>query len=216
MLLTIGERSPIVVDMIRYARRKGFTAVELLVVIVVIVILALITGLMYTNAQVQANDVKIKDAAYKVSDAVQLFIQQKYTPGTVPLGMTSSSSAIGADGKCPNGTGMGPVAKGNTTCSMEDMLVTSGYLPTDFMSAVPANPNMANTSNTQAIVYIQGTTTSYGMVMYAQADPTAEDTAHFLDEAKKCGFTTTAQATAKLPDQTNAATYKDGTCFRIW
>jgi len=56
--------------------QSGFTIVELIIVIVIIALLATLTAVLYTGAQKQASDVRIRDAADKFSDAIQLWSAQ--------------------------------------------------------------------------------------------------------------------------------------------
>lgn len=197
--------------MIGRARTKGFTIVELLIVIVVIVILAIITGLMYTNAQKQANDVKIKDAAYKVAEATQLFLQQNYKPGPSSPKLTGnwgSTVAIGADGKCPDGNGIGYIGKSAYACTLEEMLVANNYLPADFLSGVV-------NKNTMMFYWGNGAKAgTHGMIYWTLSDPTTEDTAHYEAEAKKCGHTA-GLSDSNIVNRTNWG-MRDAFCFRVW
>lgn len=167
---------------------SGFTIVELVVVVVIIAILALITAVLYNSAQKQSRDVALTDAADKVGDALQLYIQRN---GTWPLGGSGSTAAAGASG-CTNGRD-GWFASGAYTCSVEDTLVKSGYLPSGFSAGLPVNTEYGKTNRYSLMVYKIGsgdlsTGSNKGMVFYAMEDYTASDTAHFNAEMQKCGI----------------------------
>ena len=163
--------------------KQGFTIVEILIVIVVVAILATLTAVMYMNAQTQAQDVRVRDAADKVADAIQLFASKA---GRLPRGGNSSTTAIGAGTECTDGSG-GWVAKGPYICSVEDTLVASGYLPAGFMAKLPQNPTYPTaTYNRSLMLYSMGT--DKAMVFYSQQSPTAADTGSFNAEMTRCGL----------------------------
>ena len=163
--------------------KQGFTIVEILIVIVVVAILATLTAAMYMNAQTQAQDVRVRDAADKVADAIQLFASKA---GRLPRGGNSSTTAIGAGTECTDGSG-GWIAKGPYICSVEDTLVASGYLPVGFMAKLPQNPTYPTaTYNQSLMLYSMGT--DKAMVFYSQQSPTAADTGSFNAEMTRCGL----------------------------
>ena len=82
--------------------RKGFTIVELLIVIVVIAILAAITVVAYTGIQGRANDVAVQSDLRAFANKV---LQIEAETGQYPLPQSSSSSA-------PQGFGSISVTKG--------------------------------------------------------------------------------------------------------
>lgn len=168
--------------------RPGFTIVELVVVIVIIAILAVVTAVLYNSAQKQSRDVALADAADKVADAIQLYTQRN---GAWPVGGSGSAVAAGASG-CTDGRD-GWFASGTYTCSIEDTLVKSGYLPSGFSASLPINTEYGKTSKYSLMVYKIGagnltTGTNKGMVFYSMEDYTADDTTHFNTEMQKCGL----------------------------
>lgn len=172
----------------RRTSRPGFTIVELVVVIVIIAILAVVTAVLYNSAQKQSRDVALADAADKVADAIQLFTQRQ---GHWPRGGWGSSTAP-SGGECANGAD-GWFVTGTYTCTVEDTLIRTGYLPAGFSSNFPINTEFGNTSSVSMMVYnftptmgAQGT--NKGMVFYSMEDYTADDTAHFNAEMQKCGL----------------------------
>ena len=163
--------------------KQGFTIVEMLIVIVVVAILATITAAMYMNAQTQAQDVRVRDAADKLADSVQLFASKA---GRLPRGGSGSSTAIGAVTECANGA-EGWAATGTYTCTVEDTLVASGYLPAGFMAKLPQIPTYPTaTYNQSLMLYSMGT--DKAMVFYSQQSPTAADTTSFNAEMTRCGL----------------------------
>ncbi len=163
--------------------KQGFTIVEILIVTVVVAILATLTVVAYMNAQTQAQDVRVRDAADKVADAIQLFASKA---GRLPRGGSGSSTAIGAATECANGA-EGWAAIGTYTCTVEDTLVASGYLPAGFMAKLPQNPTYPTaTYNQSLMLYSMGT--DKAMVFYSQQSPTAADTGSFNAEMTRCGL----------------------------
>ena len=167
----------------KYSLRRGFTIVELIIVIVLIAILVTIVGVMYTTAQQQARDTQLRDAASKVVGAIQLF-NSKYQH--FPAGGYGSTAAVGAS-ECADGSN-GFFGEGVYTCTVEDSLVASGYLPANFSSKLPKNTlyNPSSTTNLSLMVYKVGS--DKVMVFYTMEDQTDSDKAHFNSEMTKCGY----------------------------
>lgn len=166
--------------------RRGFTIVELMVVIVVIVILALITAVVFTSVREQAEDTKVADAAVKVADALQLF-SAKY--GHAPKGGYGSTTAITGN-ECADGSN-GFATSGVYACTVEDSLAASGYLPQGYMAALPKNTlyNPASTKNLSIMVYIVTVSgKSKAMVFYTMRAASEEDTTKFNNQLTQCGY----------------------------
>lgn len=165
--------------------RSGFTLVELLIVIVVVAILAVVTATMYADAQKQARDTQLRDAADKVADAIQLFTAKN---GHFPVGGWNSTTALSGT-ECTTG-GQGWFGTGMYTCTLEDTLVASGYLPAGFSAALPQNTDFNNGSpkNQSIMVYVQPQ--NMALVFYAMESPTQQDTDHFNAQMQKCGINT--------------------------
>jgi prepilin-type N-terminal cleavage/methylation domain-containing protein len=162
--------------------RHGFTIVEMLIVVVVIAMLTVITATIYLNAQVQARDTRLQDAADKTADAMQLFISKN---GHFPRGGSGSTAAIGTGSECADGVD-GFITKGVYTCTVADTLVASGYIPAGFYESLPSNTayNPSSTKNLSVMVYSQSG--RRGLVMYAQEDVPIDDPA-FTAVLQKCG-----------------------------
>ena len=160
---------------------RGFTIVELVVVIAVLAILVAITAALYQSAQAQARDAKNADGADKLADAIQLFIAKNQH---FPAGGWGSTSPIGAATECALPAASGFAAKGTYTCTIDDTLVASGYLPVGFLLSLSPNPNYTQTNGFYSTMVYQ-----YGqkaLVMYSMEDPSSDDTAHFNQELAKC------------------------------
>jgi prepilin-type N-terminal cleavage/methylation domain-containing protein len=160
---------------------RGFTIVELLVVIVVLAVLVMITASIYQTAQVQARDAKNIDGADKFADAIQLFIANKQH---YPEGGSGATTAIGSGAECVDGIN-GWAATGYL-CDIEDTLVASGYLPANFTRDLSPNPTYpSNTTGSQSLMVYQASSTKT-MVMASLEDPTPDNTDRFNKELTKC------------------------------
>ena len=165
--------------------RQGFTIVELVVVIAVIAILATIVSVMYATVQQQARDTQLRDGANKVAGAIQLFYS-KYE--RLPRGGSGSTVAIGTGTECTDGADEF-FGKNVYTCTVEDTLVASGYLPDGFSSKLPKNKlyNPTSTNNLSLMVYTPPAARKV-MVYYTMEDQTDEDKTRFDAELTKCGY----------------------------
>jgi prepilin-type N-terminal cleavage/methylation domain-containing protein len=170
---------------------RGFTIVELIVVVVVIAALAALSIGSYNGTQLRARDAKIIDAADKVKDAVQLFASAQ---GHFPAGGAGSSSGIGSTTECANGAG-GWFGTGNATCTVEDTLVASKYLATGFSSQAKYNPDYAGTNMTMTL-YLVDATARTAILFYSMERPSSADTSHKASEVSRCAYTMTAIDTA--------------------
>ena len=103
--------------MISQIKQKGFTIVELLIVIVIIAILAAISMAAYTNITARANTSSAQAAAKTVKDTIQNF--------------------QGAHGAWPSGKAA--LVRGAPSTSATDMANAVAKLPTDieFITAAP-------------------------------------------------------------------------------
>lgn len=165
--------------------RLGFTIVEVAIVVSVIAILATIVVVNYNGVQQRGRDVKLADAADKIADAVQLFASNQ---GHFPAGGSGSTTAIGSSRECVDGSN-GFTSTGNYTCSIEDTLSASGYLPKGFTAKLPANKVYSSNAYNQAtMVYLVSTTNRTAMVFYSMENPTSSDTARFNAQLTQCGY----------------------------
>ncbi len=170
----------------KHTFKQGFTIVEMVIVIAVIAILATIVSVAYVSVQEQARNTKLKDAASKVAGAIQLFYN-KYE--RMPRGGWGSSAAIGAGTECADGAN-GWFATATYTCSIEDTLAASGYLPGGFSADLPKNTLYMPTSslNFSLMVYAPPAAGKI-MVFYTMENATSEDTTAFNAQLTRCGYT---------------------------
>ncbi len=174
----------------KHMLKRGFTVVELVIVIAVIAILVVITSVSYVGVQEQARDTQLKDAASKVVGAIQVFYAKK---GHFPIGGSGSSAAIGAGTECTAGSGSGILATGFYTCTVEDTLRASGYLPTDFTKNLPPNTVYTSGASVNRSIWVEPrpstTNPTKVMVFYAMENPSTEDTTAFNKQLVACGYT---------------------------
>lgn len=83
------------------ASRRGFTVVELLIVIVVIAVLAAITVVAYNGISQRAQNAAIIDAAAKTKRLIQAYNAQE---GKYPLGPAAVAACVTTDTGCYDGT----------------------------------------------------------------------------------------------------------------
>lgn len=103
---------------------RGFTIVELLIVIVVIALLAVITIVAYSGIQTRAALTKEQQDLNILVKAINLYVANG---GSMRDGVAGSAGGMwygGADGKAPAGS--------YTAMSMREALQASGYLPQSF------------------------------------------------------------------------------------
>ena len=138
-------------------KRRGFTVVELLVIIIVIGILASIVLVSYSSTQRQARDAQIREAASKIAESIELLsIKQALTPTTSKSGAGSAGSITVVNGasQCTSGSGNGWFGKGAYNCTLEDVLVANGYIESTYISSLPGN------------TYYSGSPTRYSFMIY--------------------------------------------------
>jgi len=161
--------------------KRGFTVVELLVVIVVIAILATLTTMLYLDAQKQARDTVIRDAADKFAGAIEL-MSSKTNGGSMIKGgygstvaATSSGCADGGGGYAAGGynAALGP---SSFVCTVGDAVVAGGYLQQSFFSGLPPNVGDGNTQYKDFIIqWCSGDSRYY--LFYSQEMPSTDSLA---------------------------------------
>ena len=149
---------------------RGFTIVELLVVIVVIGILAAVTIVAYSGMQARATDSRMRAGADRFEKAIYDWSMEA---GQRPRGGWSSTVGL-TNGNCVDGSG-GWVYGGAYACSLEDILVAAGKLPAGFTLKMPPNKNYAATNGVFSMMFYPcGTNGMYGL-WYHLLSPSAED-----------------------------------------
>jgi prepilin-type N-terminal cleavage/methylation domain-containing protein len=155
-------------------KHKGFTVVELIIVIVVIAILASIVIVSYSFMTTDAMDTKIRSAVRTVGDAIQLY--ESRNNGALPASGHFSSSDPQA----------------------VDTLLIPGYLKQGYRDGITSkNVNQP----VQIFKVYPCNDTGGGFVIYASLNnPTTDDTSMFTTIRTACGHTNThAPNTATKP-----------------
>lgn len=180
--------------MIKRGLKKGFTVVELLIVIVVMALLATMIALAYGSAQNQAYDTKKRDAFDKFVDALSLW--SAANKGTVPYGGWNSSGGSVYNTDKENCTNPGNLAMAgwqdynmktvnptNYGCTLGDVLVNGGYLPETLFTELPHDEGVYN-----FMVYACPTDASGRtlIVMGNLASAKPEDTTNFDSTFNAC------------------------------
>ena len=148
---------------------RGFTIVELLVVIVVIAVLAAITVVAYNGIRDRTNDTVMRDAAVKVEKATRLWYIEN---GQQPRGGWSSTSAVSGT-NCADGTG-GWFGSTTYPCTMEDILRATNYLPSGFSGSLPTNAGYNNAPGRFSMMFYPCGSNRYALFWNLRL-PTAED-----------------------------------------
>lgn len=163
---------------------RGFTIVELLIVITVIAILAAITTVVYNGIQARANDARLHSAVAQFEKALKLWASEN----TNILNGNSGSSAALSNGTCSDGNGTGFVSSTTYTCTTEDVLVAAGLLPSNFLVSLPRNKDYGATTTGKltVMIYPCGSTGRYGLYWYLES-PSSADTAQFDSTRTTCG-----------------------------
>ena len=116
-----------------WAKQKGFTIVELLIVIVVIGILAAITIVAFNGVQQRANNTKFANMVGQYAKALSIYATEKSAyPGVVAASVANNLACL----------------DGTTTCWSGADAVKSTTLQTElaqYVSGLPASPNSAIT-----------------------------------------------------------------------
>ena len=140
-------------------KHKGFTIVELAIVIVIIAILAAITVISYRGVQRDGMDAKIRSVVKTAGDAIALH-ESRTGARITGTGYFNSSNGV-------------------------DTLVGSGYLKTGYRDGITSE----NATNANTIFrYYSCNDTIKSVVIYASLNnPTSDDTANFSKIRTACG-----------------------------
>lgn len=161
-------------------KHKGFTVVELLIVIVVIAILAAIVSVSYLSTRDSAMDAKVRSTVKASGDAVLLYENDNDALPQVSgkFGATASATQYNIDKLAPH------------------------YLKLDYRKGL-MSANAATTDD--ILVWYPCSTAVGGFVVYASLSlPEPEDEANFTSLRTACGQTA---ATVPGPTGTGPTTY---------
>lgn len=141
-------------NMKKWAKQKGFTIVELLIVIVVIAILAAITIVAYNGIQTRAENSKTASAVAAWAKALQMY---KVDEGSYPV-INSCLGASDTYADAHSGRCYGLSSDGTWTINTTFLAAMADYIGSS--QPVPSNKDInANASNTQyrgAMYYVPG------------------------------------------------------------
>lgn len=159
-----------------YTAKKGFTIVELLIVIVVIAVLASISVVAYSGIQSRARDTQLREGMNQFEKSLKMYAQDY---GNIIRGGYGSTTPV-SSGKCSDGSS-GFIGSGNYTCTVMDALVASGYLSKDFTKNLPVNRYFNAGTNqgglTSLMMYDCATPGMY-LILSTLYSPTGDETAN--------------------------------------
>ncbi len=153
--------------------KRGFTIVELLIVIVVIAILAAISVVAYNGIQSRAQDTTIRSVANRFTKAFQLWSIESGKM-TSPGG---SGSTAYSGGVCIGGGGGWVTRTIGYTCTIDNILVDDGYIPSNLILSVPNTQASRPGSYSTLMLYgcPTSTNTTHYAMMYALNTPNTEE-----------------------------------------
>lgn len=161
-------------------KQKGFTIVELLIVIVIIAILAAITVVAYNGIQNRANDAKVVSVANSLEKAIRIWNTET---GNQPLSGATSTGPMPsnpAEGEtCPGATSASGWVSAGYSCTLGDMLKAHGKIPVNLFSPLAYTDLMfyrcTAVANGQAYI-----------LMWRLRSPSSSDDNNARDEFRKC------------------------------
>ena len=160
---------------------RGFTIVELLIVIVVIAILAAISIVAYNGINKRAQDSQIRSVANQFSKAFQRWSVEASAPTTPG----ASGSSAYTNGVCVGGGGGWVLASAGYACTIDTVLIGAGLISSSLMQNVPntqaSRPGSYSTFMLYGCPAIGTATTKYAM-MYALNTPDTSETSKIRNE----------------------------------
>ena len=168
---------------IKSNHQRGFTIVELLIVIVVIAILAAISIVAYNGIQQRASDAKIKSAASQVIKAIQIYSADNGGSSLNTLGWQSVETA----GVCSGGQG-GYAGYNAYICTLEKTLRNKDLLPNNFMQNLPPNKKIGASAGDYTLMFYPCTTPNQYILIWFLSNPSASDSTSYSSNMYKCGL----------------------------
>lgn len=165
-------------------KSRGFTIVELLIVIVVIAILAALSYVGYTSMQNKAYDARTRDGAAKYERAVRAWMVDN---PTLLIGNAGSVAPI-ANGLCSDGGGSGFTAA--NACTTEQMLAAAGHLPDGFVRSLPVNSYYGNNGDGRhsLMQYPCQNGSNKWIFFWTLRQPSPADTENLYSLMTSCGY----------------------------
>ncbi len=167
-----------------HPKLKGFTIVELLIVIVVIGILAAISIVAYTGIQSRANDTRMRSAVAQLEKSI-LAWSVETSASSIPGGL-GSTAAANASG-CTNGAD-GFFGTASYTCTAEDHLVAQGVLPSGYSSKLPHNTHYGSSTSGRTSLMLYRCSPPRYALFWTLERPTDEDTQNLNNTLSTCGY----------------------------
>lgn len=163
-------------------KQRGFTLVELLIVIVVIAILAAISVVAYSGVQQRAQDSQILSAAQQIQKA---YVSSVIVGGTAYLGGYSSSYNSGTN-TCSGGYGGwvddAPYSYNPNFCTIGTVLIAGGDIPPSLIKNLPKTNKVQTdyTSGNRTMMINRCTTNSFALT-YALNAPRLDQQSQLED-----------------------------------
>lgn len=189
--------------MIKRGQNKGFTIVELIIVIIVVAILASLVALAYGNAQIQARDTQMRDAADKFADAIKLM---HVRAGMFPKGGYGSTVAVSSTTGCADGAEgwqsasyFAITGNPNYKCTIGDAAVAMGYLPSTFFNGIPYNTRYGAVTDGPIAGFMVYACGGINYLFFALERRTADEETNYNNASASCpGATQTALTTSGM------------------
>lgn len=167
---------------------RGFTLVELLIVIVIIAILAAITIIAYNGITNRAKDSAVRSAAAQLVTVIQDYALQ-YGSDSLKVGASTVNPV--SNGVCSEaGTG-GWIKSPAYKCTLQDVLVSSGKMNSNFFNSIPASTIASGASSPTYTFMFYPCPAGYpGMYIlyYNLISPSSDDTAKYASVLASCGM----------------------------
>ena len=154
-----------------WAKQKGFTLVELAIVIAVVAILAIISVVAYGGVQKRAQDSNTRMTAEQIVKATQTWA---ISSGKKP-DIGGNGSAVYSGGPCVGGGG-GWFVKGIYPCSMDQVLVGAGAISSSLTTSVPSANKKFTGAHTNFMLYRCGGSGDWVFMYALHTDDTKEIT----------------------------------------
>ena len=158
-------------------KQRGFTVVEIMVVILVIAVLATIITFVYRDAQIEARDTARRATAQQVENAIGLL---KFHTNTIETGGWTNDTSLGPDanGLCRySSQGWIYYDSSSYPCTMGHQLMNVKLLPKDFFETIQPNKESESpVPRQQAMMIYRCDNNNRWLLYYHLEKPSPEDT----------------------------------------